>query len=98
MQFGASDAIHLGAAFRAGAGHNCGAALVEPGDGIFNLAFCLAFHAICFHVLFSFLWFPQRGAFREVCPAPSVNYYTILLLREAETGVCDFRHRGSLVL
>ena len=49
MQFGSADAIDLGAAFRAGAENDSGAALVETSGGILDLTLCLTFYTISFH-------------------------------------------------
>jgi hypothetical protein len=49
MQFGSADAIDLGAAFRAGAENNGGAALVETSGGILDLTLSLTFYTISFH-------------------------------------------------
>ncbi len=51
MQFGAADAIDLGAAFRAGAENNGGATFVETSGGILDLTLCLTFYTISFHLL-----------------------------------------------
>ena len=51
MQFGTADAIDLGAAFRAGAENDSGAALVETSSGILDLTLCLTFYTISFHLL-----------------------------------------------
>ena len=49
MKFSAANAIDLGAAFRAGAENDSGAALVETSSGILDLTLCLTFYTISFH-------------------------------------------------
>ena len=51
MQFGAADAVDLGAAFRAGTINDSAAALIEIGDGILDLTLRLTLYTISFHCI-----------------------------------------------